>query len=400
MFTEAMEHALVSLFVLEWSLNVAAKGWAWLTVPGHILDTIMVWICGVGISWILMPILGEAASKGQLLQTLRALRCLRVLRMFLVMTRFKSMQSLLMGLLSSQNTLVSCCVILLGNLVLSAYLGIHWVGFSSEWEGSLTRDDAAWHFQHGIVRAMMLMSRFMFHDDAISNLEQIQQKQPYIWIFFIGFMALSAYVVLNLITGVIVHHAFEISQASKGEVALAIQKQKKRDMQDLKVIFEQLDGDGDGTVSMTEFITAFDFPKLQDKMVLLGFERDELLGLFRILDVDGEGEINIREFTDGMLKIRGTALTKDMRSTSLALRKAMKHLEDVRASRRHTSGHYAERIEKVRNSALERMDRVEAQIVILKDAVHRLQSCVHSKMGRAVGGPGLDQTSAETLSVA
>ena len=49
----------------------------------------------------------------------------------------------------------------------------------------------------------MAMSRFIFSDNAVDLIEQLQVQQPFIWIYCFLFMAISSYVILNLVTAVI-----------------------------------------------------------------------------------------------------------------------------------------------------------------------------------------------------
>lgn len=62
----------------------------------------------------------------------------------------------------------------------------------------------------------MTMSRFIFSptgrhliraetrgDNAVDLIEDLQVQQPFIWIYCFLFMAISAYVILNLVTAVI-----------------------------------------------------------------------------------------------------------------------------------------------------------------------------------------------------
>ena len=40
-------------------------------------------------------------------------------------------------------------------------------------------------------------------DNAVSLIEELQETQPFIWIYCFAFMAIAAYVILNLVTATI-----------------------------------------------------------------------------------------------------------------------------------------------------------------------------------------------------
>lgn len=51
--------------------------------------------------------------------------------------------------------------------------------------------------------ALVLVPEFDLGDNAVQLIEDLQVKQPYIWIYCFLFMAIAAYVILNLVTAVI-----------------------------------------------------------------------------------------------------------------------------------------------------------------------------------------------------
>eukprot|EP00913_Durusdinium_trenchii_P013934 g13083.t1 len=140
------------------------------------------------------------------------------------------------------------------------------------------------------------MSRFIFSDNAVQLIEDLQVKQPYIWIYCFLFMAIAAYVILNLVTAVICDKAQMIVNENEAEKLFEMRMEEKKNMKDLKTlacnppnamsklvcssileprrIFQVLDEDGSGQVTTEEFDAAFEIPECRDKFFLLGFEEE------------------------------------------------------------------------------------------------------------------------------
>lgn len=156
------------------------------------------------------------------------------------------------------------------------------------------------------------MTRFIFFDNAINVTEELLVEQPFIWVFLFLYIAISAYVILNLVMAVICEKAQSMTQENAAEMAKELRAEEKRTLKELKNLFLRLDADGSGQVTMEEFDAAFTVPECRDKFLLLGFDEDEAKRLFKVLDADGEGELSVSEFTRGMAEVKGEATSRGM----------------------------------------------------------------------------------------
>ena len=50
----------------------------------------------------------------------------------------------------------------------------------------------------------------------------------------------------------------------------------------------------------------------RNKFLLLGFDEAEAKSLFKVLDADGEGDLSLKEFVRGMAEVKGEATAKGM----------------------------------------------------------------------------------------
>eukprot|EP00434_Breviolum_minutum_P032554 symbB.v1.2.028792.t1/scaffold3000.1/size65615/2 len=201
----------------------------WLLDPIILFDTFIVWVPGVIAVWVVQPLVQHDATD--FLKVLRTVRMLRLLRIVLFFQHFKPFQDifqLVRGLLSSGGTLFSALGLIAFTLYVFAIIAIDLIGHQDFTGASDEVLEAQGLFQ-GIFPTMLTLIRFMHADDAQPILDLLTQKLPSIWIFLWLFTAMSAFVLLNLVTAIIVQQALEMAHGDETEQAMKLQKQRERD---------------------------------------------------------------------------------------------------------------------------------------------------------------------------
>merc|ERR1719316_1162798 len=141
-------------------------------------------------------------------------------------------------------------------------------------------------------------------DSWTGIIRPIGNAQSWTYIFFLGFIAISVFVLVNLITAVIVENAFDSSRADDMDMAVVMQREKEREVDELKDLFLECDQDGSGELTKTEFFEAVAKPKIKQKLTVLEIQTSEVNELWDILD-DGDGQLSAEEFTVGIRKLKG-----------------------------------------------------------------------------------------------
>lgn len=95
-------------------------------------------------------------------------------------------------------------------------------------------------------------------------------------------------------------------------VAEEIEKKKKY-LGSVAELFDEMDVDGAGFISMQEFEAKFDDERVIAYFKLLKLDVSDAKALFRILDYDHSDEVGIDEFIDGCHKLHGESRTLDMK---------------------------------------------------------------------------------------
>jgi len=181
-----LDSIILGVFVLEIALLITARGWRYFKDPWGVFDVIVVGIA-------LLPASGPFA-------VLRALRVLRVLRL---VTKLPSMRRVVGGLLSAIPGLGSVFAIIAIVFYVASVIATKLFSQSfPDWFGSL---DAS---AYTLFQVMTLESWSM----GIAR--PVMEVYPHAWLFFVVFILVSTFTMLNLFIAVIVN-AITTAQAEE-----------------------------------------------------------------------------------------------------------------------------------------------------------------------------------------
>merc|ERR1719262_2197992 len=113
---------------------------------------------------------------------------------------------------------------------------------------------------------------------------------------FLLFIVFTVFAVVNIVTGVFVDSAMQANTTDREIIVHEELNVRKEYLQSMQQIFEEMDDDNKGTISLDEFER-----KLNDERVIAYFNAMKLdvsdaRVLFRLLDYDQSDEISIDEF--------------------------------------------------------------------------------------------------------
>ncbi|OLF09731.1 ion transporter [Actinophytocola xinjiangensis] len=171
----AVDRAVLVVFVVELVARIYAHGWRFFTDPWNWFDTVIVGIA-------LLPTSGAFS-------VLRALRILRALRLISIVPSMRRVVSALLGALPG---MASIAALLLLVLYVSAVMATKlFSGLSPEYFGDLG-DSLFTLFQVMTGEAWSEVAR------------TVMSKQPLAWIFFVTYIVVTTFTVLNLFIAVAV----------------------------------------------------------------------------------------------------------------------------------------------------------------------------------------------------
>jgi len=173
---------------------------------------------------------------------------------------------------------------------------------------------------------------------------------------------------MNLVTAIIVDNAFSIVSEDKDSVAKELENKKRGELKMLAGLFFELDTDGSGELSEDEFYDSIHKnKKVRQVLDLLEMKVSELEETWNTLD-DGDGSLTIKEFTDGIRRMKGEAKAKDIADVIKKLRQTDKKHEELKAQ----AEKYSQTLQQLDYDAREMANHTQEVVSLFKEMYHRL----------------------------
>mmetsp|Transcript_62719 Transcript_62719/g.141604 ORF Transcript_62719/g.141604 Transcript_62719/m.141604 type:complete len:464 (+) Transcript_62719:48-1439(+) len=304
--SEGLQYFFTVSFLLELLLRMVAWGWTMILDSENHLDIFLVTLGVVG-NLIMTPAQLPGSEIVRKLTVLRTLRLVRLATMVRFRPEFKDMWSLLQGLKESFETLVWTYVMMGCVLYFFAILATSLIGKQDAFKDV----PIASEYFGDVLRSMLTLFQVMTLDSWSDMVRELMAVQAWVVVFFLVFISIAVFVLMNLVTAIIVEHAFTSGKADERDRAIRAEREKDKELEQLEAFFQIIDKDGNGMITMDELTVASKNRRVEQRFEKLGVSMKELEELWEILD-DGDGELNLVEFIDGIRKLKGEAKAKDV----------------------------------------------------------------------------------------
>lgn len=208
----ALDVAVLAVFVIELAARFAVYRTSFFRDPWRVFDLIVVAIA-------LIPSTGN-------LSVLRALRILRVLRLVSVVPSLRRVVGGLIAALPGMGSIV----LLLGLVfyVFSVMATKLFAATFPEWFGTIGES------AYSLFQIMTLESWSM------GIVRPVMEVHPYSWVFFIPFIVLTSFAVLNLFIGIIVSAMQEEHESTASEERSAMQHEQETILAEIRALREEV----------------------------------------------------------------------------------------------------------------------------------------------------------------
>jgi len=275
-------------------------------VKWNVFDTCIVASSGPEI----FVLIGDAkVGSLPLLRVVRMARLMRLLRVVKVMSFFRDLRMMIMGITSSAKPLLWAMVILilLQFIFASCFLQIITDEFALMDDKGASQTETIENFA-SLVRAMYTLWLSVSGGvDWGDVAEPLVDMGFILGIFFSVYMAISVLCVLNIITGVFVESATKNAMQDKEHHFLEELAFQQEWQQDCLKLFETVDKNKSGSISLAEFQKALDDDRLRSAFRKIGLDvtPNTAESLFRLIDIDGSGEVGTDEFFCALQEVQG-----------------------------------------------------------------------------------------------
>jgi len=117
---------------------------------------------------------------------------------------------------------------------------------------------------------------------------------------------------LNILVGIFVQEAEELSKWDKDFVVDGFVTKKKEKEKEISDLFDLMDTERNGVLSLKELSDALEVDAIAAQFDHLEVEVEKVSVFFHVLDADGNEEITRDEFIQGLAKLQGHANASDI----------------------------------------------------------------------------------------
>merc|ERR1712176_1440796 len=134
-----------------------------------------------------------------------------------------------------------------------------------------------------------------------------------VWLFCL-YVFFSMFCVLNIITGVFVENAHNMSCADEDKMLVEHLESKIRWLAEVRTLFMKADEGQKETIEFQNFCQLLTDVRVQFYFNRLGINAapDNAYAIFQLLDVEGSGSINLDMFVQGIQQLQGSARSIDV----------------------------------------------------------------------------------------
>eukprot|EP00415_Alexandrium_ostenfeldii_P000520 UN0520 len=135
---------------------------------------------------------------------------------------------------------------------------------------------------------------------------------PWYGIFFTMLVVFVIFGVLNILTGIFVESTSAVASFDK---ELVIQEEMLRNesvVNQIRALFREIDRDNSGTLTFKELKSNLSDERVKAYFAFLQLDVTEAAGLFELLDRDESGDVSIEEFIMTCMQLKGTARSVDV----------------------------------------------------------------------------------------
>eukprot|EP00930_Biecheleria_cincta_P042247 TRINITY_DN29062_c0_g1_i1.p1 TRINITY_DN29062_c0_g1~~TRINITY_DN29062_c0_g1_i1.p1 ORF type:complete len:654 (-),score=109.45 TRINITY_DN29062_c0_g1_i1:198-2159(-) len=303
---------LDSLFLVSYIVEISLRFFAFGFVASMKLsavqfDALLIFL-GALCAWVLEPIAGDSGTGTSadalgpvlVLRMFRLLRLGRTLRLLRVFSRIHEFWLLVRGFVNGIGIMMCTVVMFTLFIYVFSCMGVEIITkHPLNDQDEVFRQHVQDHFSN-LPSTMLTLARFAVLDNTSEVYVPLVRRDPWLFFYFGTILLVISLIAFNLLSAVIFNSTMEQNINESDQARKAQEDEWSQLLGDLKRMFLRLDQDGSGQLSREEVqnIHPVDMQKLTQALNI-----KTPMEVFNALDVDGSGELSITEFFDGTLDL-------------------------------------------------------------------------------------------------
>lgn len=140
----------------------------------------------------------------------------------------------------------------------------------------------------------------------------VENVNEWFMLFFILHKLVIGFSVLAVMNGVFMQETFKVATSNDEIMILTRERAIKLHTDKMQALFEHLDDNADGSVSLDEFQACIDDPAVRKWLSAMELEVRDVDSVFRLLDTEGTHRISAEDLVVGVSRLKGQARSIDL----------------------------------------------------------------------------------------
>jgi len=332
-----LELIIAGIFFIEIVLRIFCLHFMFICDIWNVCDTFVVAGCIID-ALVLQP--AGVGGKVRLLSTMRVMRIIRLVRLVRMFKFFRELWLLVGGLVNSIKALAWICIILLLLIYVCSVVVTTEIGQNDLVYGNgPSYDGEVWPYKEyfgTVFKSMFTLFQVMTLDGWCDDIvRHILYFQPMFAVLFIGFIILTAFVLMNVVIGIIVENTLAAATVADQAVDKEQSAIRRKALDQLAVMLELSDSNRSGDISKEELEAAAQSRVVQQQLEALDVKLSEVVQLFELLDYERRGSVDLKKFIISCRELVGGARRRDIAQVEITVGTLTQRLDSLNSKFKH-----------------------------------------------------------------
>jgi len=265
---------------------------------------------------------------------LRVLRVVQLVRLVRILPAFRELWLLVGGLATSMKALAWVGLIVVLLMYVGAILVTTEIGQNHESYGTgPSYDGEIWPYEKyfgSVPRSMFSLLQVMTLDGWCDDIvRHVVHRQPFMGLFFVAFLLITAFGLMNIVIGIIVENTLAAAQVVDRSSQEHEAVKRKFAVERLADLLLRSDSRRTGEASLPDLVEAYENPVIRDLFKDIGMTLEEAKQIFQLLDHERSGKVELKRFANSCRELVGGARRRDIAQVEVTVGALARNLEQL-----------------------------------------------------------------------
>lgn len=292
----------------------------------NFIDTVIV------IGWLVSTMdVGELPLDPMLMRLARLARLLRLVRLIRTIRLFDSLYLMTTAMRGSGSVLLWSVILLalvqmLLAFFLQSFLEVYILDTSKPEVARLE----VFKYYGTFARTMLTMFEITLGNWMPPCRALVENVSEWYMLFSLTHKLVIGFSVVSVITSVFIQETFKVATIDDRIMMMQKERASKTHIRKIGALFLQADDNGNGEIDRGEFAEVLKDDEIKTWLTAMELDVRDPGELFDLLDVDGDGEITVKELVNGVSRLKGAAKNYDIVSLQRSSATIMEDLTNMR----------------------------------------------------------------------